>query len=96
MFVVFVDSILFLFLSMVLIATSLYLPEHVSTIAKRAFYYYAGDAETGVLSSVSQGAVAAVKGTGGLGEEVTAWAAKAVETAAEGREAAAGVAAGEL
>ncbi|KAF2840438.1 hypothetical protein M501DRAFT_903925, partial [Patellaria atrata CBS 101060] len=37
------NSFLFLFLSMIIIATSLYLPEHISTIARRAFYYYAGD-----------------------------------------------------
>lgn len=30
---------------MVLIAASLYLPEHISIVARRAFYYYAGDAE---------------------------------------------------
>jgi len=36
------DSFLFLTLSMVLIAASLYLPEHIVTISHRAFYYYSG------------------------------------------------------
>ncbi|TKA78992.1 hypothetical protein B0A49_01543 [Cryomyces minteri] len=37
------NSILFLIFSMVLIAASLYLPEHISNISRRATYYYAGD-----------------------------------------------------
>lgn len=37
------DSILFLFLSMVTIAVALYLPRHVSIIAHRAYYYLSGD-----------------------------------------------------
>jgi hypothetical protein len=37
------DSILFLFLSMVTIAVALYLPRHVSIIAHRAYYYVSGD-----------------------------------------------------
>lgn len=28
---------------MIIIAASLYLPEHISTVANRAFYYYSGD-----------------------------------------------------
>lgn len=86
---------------MVLIATSLYLPEHVSTIAKRAFYYYAGDAEA-VVSSASQSAatlgesVVVSVTAESLRDEVTGWAAAAVETAARGAEAAVGAAAGEL
>jgi hypothetical protein len=39
----FLDSILFLFLSMVSIAVALYLPRHVSIIAHRAYYYLSGD-----------------------------------------------------
>ncbi|KAL1306602.1 hypothetical protein AAFC00_005286 [Neodothiora populina] len=39
------NSILFLFLSMVTIAASLYLPEHITFICRRAFYYVAGDFE---------------------------------------------------
>ncbi|KAF2755169.1 hypothetical protein EJ05DRAFT_478971 [Pseudovirgaria hyperparasitica] len=37
------NSFLFLFLSMIIIAASLYLPEHITTIAHRVFYYLAGD-----------------------------------------------------
>lgn len=38
-----VDSILFLFISMIIIAASLYLPEHVVYMWNRAWFYYAGD-----------------------------------------------------
>jgi len=37
------DSILFLIISMIIIAASLYLPEHIATIAKRVWYYASGD-----------------------------------------------------
>ncbi|KAG8532063.1 uncharacterized protein KY384_003700 [Bacidia gigantensis] len=37
------DSFLILFLSMIIIAASLYLPEHVTTVFRRAWFYYAGD-----------------------------------------------------
>lgn len=47
------DSILFLFLSMVIIAASLYLPEHVAVIARRAYYYAVGDKES-TVQKVSQ------------------------------------------
>ncbi|KAF1990098.1 hypothetical protein K402DRAFT_390407 [Aulographum hederae CBS 113979] len=39
------NSFLFLFLSLIIIASSLYLPEHLSKLASRAFYYYAGGPE---------------------------------------------------
>ncbi|KAJ9666099.1 hypothetical protein H2201_003777 [Coniosporium apollinis] len=45
------NSFLFLILSMILIAASLYLPEHIAQLANRAFYYYAGD-ESGQQQSV--------------------------------------------
>ena len=48
----FADSFLFLFLSMVIIAASLYLPEHVSTIMRRAWFYWAGDETGSVKGSV--------------------------------------------
>ncbi|KAE9988085.1 hypothetical protein EG328_000555 [Venturia inaequalis] len=38
-----IDSILFLALSLLLIAAFLYLPEHIATIGRRAFYYCFGD-----------------------------------------------------
>lgn len=37
------DSFLFLFISMVIIAASLYLPEHIVNMWNRAWFYYAGD-----------------------------------------------------
>lgn len=39
----FVDSVLFLLLSLLIIAASLYLPEHLSIITSRIFYYYSGN-----------------------------------------------------
>lgn len=41
------DSILFLFVSMLGIAAALYLPDHITIIARRSFYYWAGDASLG-------------------------------------------------
>lgn len=40
------NSFLFLFLSMITIAASLYLPEHIANVASRAWFYYAGDETT--------------------------------------------------
>ncbi|KAF2243440.1 hypothetical protein BU26DRAFT_509950 [Trematosphaeria pertusa] len=40
------NSILFLLLSLLIIAASLYLPEHLFLIANRMFYYFSGDEET--------------------------------------------------
>lgn len=39
------DSVLFLMLSMFSIMCFLYLPNHVVTMSRRAFYYFAGDAQ---------------------------------------------------
>ncbi|KAI9878737.1 MAG: hypothetical protein M1830_010643 [Pleopsidium flavum] len=50
------NSFLFLFLSMIIIAASLYMPEHITTIASRAWFYYAGD----------DAAVAQAEGVGGM------------------------------
>jgi hypothetical protein len=38
--------VLFLILSLFIIAASLYLPEHIFIITKRMFYYFSGDEET--------------------------------------------------
>ncbi|KAI9697993.1 MAG: hypothetical protein M1836_004346 [Candelina mexicana] len=46
------DSVLFLILSMIIIAASLYLPEHIATIANRAWFYYAGDEGSGNIPAV--------------------------------------------
>ncbi|KAL8693649.1 MAG: hypothetical protein Q9218_001559 [Villophora microphyllina] len=37
------NSFLFLFISMIIIAALLYLPEHIVNLWYRAWYYYAGD-----------------------------------------------------
>ncbi|KAF2397243.1 hypothetical protein EJ06DRAFT_524226 [Trichodelitschia bisporula] len=37
------NSFVFLFSSMIVIAASLYLPEHLSIVLNRAFYYIAGE-----------------------------------------------------
>ncbi|KAI5820093.1 hypothetical protein BZA77DRAFT_126848 [Pyronema omphalodes] len=37
------NTLLFIFLSLLITAVSFYLPHHVAIIAKRAWYYYAGD-----------------------------------------------------
>lgn len=47
------NSILFLFLSMVVIAASLYLPEHISFITRRAFYYFDGDADQASVAATA-------------------------------------------
>ncbi len=61
----FPDSVLFLVLSMIIIAASLYLPEHIATIANRAWFYYAGDEGSGSIPAVPK-AMGDV-GTGGAG-----------------------------
>lgn len=40
------DSILFLLLSLLIIAASLYLPEHVGIIFNRVLYYFSGDEQS--------------------------------------------------
>ncbi|KAI9729509.1 MAG: hypothetical protein M1818_008481 [Claussenomyces sp. TS43310] len=37
------NSFLFLFVSMMLIAAALYLPQHMAFLTRRAFFYYHGD-----------------------------------------------------
>ncbi|KAI9822272.1 MAG: hypothetical protein M1832_003095 [Thelocarpon impressellum] len=37
------NSFLFLFLSMIVIAASLYFPQHVTKVLSRAWFYYAGE-----------------------------------------------------
>lgn len=54
---------------MIIIAASLYLPTHITTIASRAWFYYAGDESTagdmGGLKDMRQG-----QGVGGGGNAV--------------------------
>jgi len=37
------DSFVFLLMSMIVIASSLYLPEHITNVGRRAAYYYNGE-----------------------------------------------------
>lgn len=46
------DSFLFLFLSMIIIAASLYLPEHISSIVRRLCFYWGGDETAAVKSGI--------------------------------------------
>lgn len=70
-----IDSVLFLLLSLLIIAASLYLPEHLSIIARRISYYFSGNEETLATSAqkVGQQVVAsglspnALLAQGGLG-----------------------------
>jgi hypothetical protein len=42
----YLDSVLFLLLSLLIIAASLYLPDHLTIIANRLFYYFSGNEDT--------------------------------------------------
>ncbi|KAM0796732.1 hypothetical protein BDR22DRAFT_892866 [Usnea florida] len=55
------NTFLLLFISMVIIAASLYLPEHVMKMASRAWFYYAGD-ETAVGLGTRSGSGAGAAG----------------------------------
>ncbi|KAG0648351.1 hypothetical protein D0Z07_5155 [Hyphodiscus hymeniophilus] len=47
------DSFLFLFFSMIVIALTLYLPQHIAFLTNRAWFYYNGDESTkGAVKSV--------------------------------------------
>ncbi|KAF8457164.1 hypothetical protein BGX38DRAFT_1086409 [Terfezia claveryi] len=43
------NTFLFAFLSMLILAASLYLPQHVATITSRAWFYLVGDGDREVL-----------------------------------------------
>ena len=47
------DSFLFLFLSMIIVAASLYLPEHISSIMRRVCFYWGGDEAAAMKSGIS-------------------------------------------
>ncbi|KAF2031693.1 hypothetical protein EK21DRAFT_62867 [Setomelanomma holmii] len=49
------NSILFLLLSLLIIAASLYLPDHLTIIANRLFYYFSGNEETLAASAQKAG-----------------------------------------
>lgn len=60
------NSFIFLFITMTLIGASLYLPQHLSFIMNRGWFYYNGEppAETKSRIGVLASAVEAVMGTG--------------------------------
>ncbi|KAJ4340868.1 hypothetical protein N0V87_002222 [Didymella glomerata] len=58
------NSVLFLLLSLLIIAASLYLPEHLSIITSRIFYYYSGNENAHSLAQKAVGEPAHVHGAG--------------------------------
>ncbi|PQE16556.1 Small subunit of serine palmitoyltransferase-like protein [Rutstroemia sp. NJR-2017a BBW] len=58
------NSFLFLFFSMIVIAMTLYLPQHITFLTNRAWFYYNGDESArSVLTSASPVVVETVKET---------------------------------
>ncbi|KAH7073754.1 hypothetical protein BKA63DRAFT_514726 [Paraphoma chrysanthemicola] len=49
------NSVLFLLLSLLIIAASLYLPDHLTIVANRLFYYFSGNEETLAASAQKAG-----------------------------------------
>ncbi|KAK2751799.1 hypothetical protein FQN55_009241 [Onygenales sp. PD_40] len=85
------NTLLLLITSMLLIAAYVYLPDHITTICQRIWYYWAGDAFASdfsflsMASSASSSTAAAVLGKGGevLMETARKVAGTAATTAAE-------------
>jgi len=77
------DSILFLFLAMVTIAASLYLPSHILVIGRRAYYYALGDADAATTRSVVGGIKSLTREAGRATQAATGAATKIVETVVE-------------
>ena len=68
---------------MIIIAASLYLPEHVTMMAKRAWFYYAGDETvtmTGPIGSGGTGGAAAAVVVEGLSSQGTTTTTTATTT----------------
>ncbi|GAB7340770.1 hypothetical protein MBLNU457_7143t1 [Dothideomycetes sp. NU457] len=74
------NSILFLFLAMVTIAASLYLPSHISVIGRRAYYYALGDADAATTKSVVDGIQSLTQEMGKATQAATEAATRIVET----------------
>ncbi|KAF1917939.1 hypothetical protein BDU57DRAFT_445272 [Ampelomyces quisqualis] len=49
------NSVLFLLLSLLVVAASLYLPDHLTVMANRLFYYFSGNEETLATSAQKAG-----------------------------------------
>ena len=58
------DTFLILFLSMIIVAASLYLPGHITTMISRAWFYYAGDETVAATAGVARGAAGQRAGAG--------------------------------
>lgn len=71
---------------MVTIAASLYLPEHIAVIARRAYYYIAGDSEVTSSQKLAQTAVktAATAAAQAFSSSVASASASAPTTAVKG------------
>jgi hypothetical protein len=55
------DSFLFLFFSMIMIAITLYLPQHIAFLTNRAWFYYNGDENAKVaIQSVVESATSSM------------------------------------
>ncbi|KAK3705772.1 hypothetical protein LTR37_013079 [Vermiconidia calcicola] len=72
------NSILFLMISMLTIATVVYLPNHVATISRRVYYYFAGDA---VVSDTSRTAASQLGDTASKASAAALGAATAAQEA---------------
>lgn len=64
---------------MLLIATILYLPNHVMTMSRRTYYYFAGDAT--ISSNSRQAAETATKAGTAVLDAATTWAQTAYQAA---------------
>lgn len=72
------DSVLFLALSMVLLASILYLPDHLVTISRRAYYYCAGD-HNGPRQAAESLYGTATRAGDAMYDAATAWAHNAYQ-----------------
>jgi hypothetical protein len=66
------DSIIFLLLSMVFIATTLYLPQHIAFLINRAYFYVHGEGlDGGVLEAAKEAAAQTLtRGVGSVAREL--------------------------
>lgn len=80
-----VDSILFLTLSLLLLASILYLPNHIATVSRRAYYYCAGgDTQTLYSTATRATGWAANAYQAAMNKSATATAAAVASEVAEG------------
>lgn len=68
---------------MLLIASSLYLPDHISTISRRTYYYFLGDAELAVASKQAAETLygTATRAGDAVLDAATGWAQTAIQAA---------------